>query len=126
MKLLAILGYSVVSMLIAAAILGFILKGFYGVLGAPFLMIFGWFYFPIIVILQAAAVYGWRFFVPVPHGRVYFILIGMAAASVLFSLIGIKEQGSEWRYTIAYVIASSVAAFISCMWISSRGPSLPQ
>jgi hypothetical protein len=122
MKILAILGCSVVSMLIGAAILGFMLKGFYGVLGAPFLMVFGWFYFPIIVILQAAAFYGWRFFIPVPHGRVY--LIGMVAASALFSLIGIKEQGSEWRYTIGYIIASSVAALISCIWISSRGPTL--
>jgi hypothetical protein len=126
MKILPILGYSVVSMVIATAIVGFILKGFYGVLGTPFLMLFGWFYFPVIVILQAAAFYGWRFFVPVPYGRAYFILIGMVVASALFSLIGIKEQGSEWRYTIAYAVASSVAALISCMWISSRGPSLPQ
>ena len=87
-------------------------------------MLFGWFYFPIVIILQTAAFYGWRLFVNISHGRAYFISVGIVVAGGLFSLIGIKEQGSEWRYTIAYAIAASVAALISCIWISSRDSNL--
>ena len=120
MKFFTILGNSIASMAIGAAIIGMIVKGFYGVLGTPLLMIFGWFYFPIIFILQAVAFYLWRLFAPIPYGRMYFVLAGIVVAGALFSLIGIKEQGREWQYVFAYVVASSVAALTSCMWISSQ------
>jgi hypothetical protein len=122
MKILAkILLCSFFSMLLASAILGEIVQGVWGVLAAPFLMIFGWFYFPVVFGLNAIAFDCWqRFFSKKPYGRTYLTLIGGAIAAGLFSVIGIKEEGSERLYTAGYAIASSVAAMASCLWISSQ------
>jgi hypothetical protein len=125
MKIVTIFGYSIASMIIASAIFGFIIEGFYGLLGGPFLMLFGWFYFPIVFILEAIAFYVWRRFVGVRYGRACFILIGVVTSGILFSLIGIKEEGSELRYTIAYVIAASASALITCLSISSKNRTIP-
>jgi hypothetical protein len=122
MKILArILFSSFFSMLLASAILGGIVQGVDGILAAPFLMIFGWFYFPVVFGLNAIALDSWqRFFSKKPHGRAYLTLIGATTAAGLFSLIGIKEEGSERLYTVGYAISASVAAIATCLWISSR------
>jgi hypothetical protein len=128
MKILAkILLCSFFSMLLASAILGGIVGGVNGILGAPFLMIFGWFYFPVVFGLNAIAYDCWqRFFSKKPHGQIYLTLIGGAIAAGLFSLIGIKEEGSERLYTAGYAIAASVAAMATCLWISSRGSTVAE
>jgi hypothetical protein len=128
MKILAkILLCSFFSMLLASAILGGIVGGVNGILGAPFLMIFGWFYFPVVFGLTAIAYDCWqRFFSKKPHGQIYLTLIGGAIAAGLFSLIGIKEEGSERLYTAGYAIAASVAAMATCLWISSRGSTVAE
>ena len=109
-------------MLLASAIPGVIVEGGEGVLAAPFLMIFGWFYFPVVLGLNAIAFDSWhRFFSKKAHSRAYLTLIGGAIAAGLFSVIGIKEEGSERLYAVGYTMAASVAAMVSCLWISSRG-----
>ena len=118
-KLAKILIASFLSMLLASVILGGMLEGVEGVLGAPFLMIFGWFYFPVVFGLNAVAFESWeRFFSKTPHGRVYLTLIGGAAAAALFSVIGIKIQDSEPPSAVGYALGASVAAMATCLWIS--------
>jgi len=118
-KLAKILIASILSMLLASAILGGVLEGVQGVLGAPFLMIFGWFYFPVVFGLNAVAFEFWeRFFSRMPHGRAYLTLIGGVVAAALFSVIGIKIQDSEPPSTVGYALGASVAAMATCLWIS--------
>jgi hypothetical protein len=122
MKTLArILLNSILSMLLASAIQGGIVQGIDGVLAAPFLMIYGWFYFPVVFRLNAIAFDSWqRFFSSRPNGRTYLTLIGGAIAAGIFSFIGLKEEGSERLYTAGYAIAASIAAMATCLWISSQ------
>jgi len=109
------------SMLLASAILGGIIRGAIGILAAPVLMIFGWFYFPLVFGLHVIALGCWQQAFSIrPHGQIYFTLIGAVIAAALFASIGIKEEGSERLYTAGYAIASSVAAMASCIWISSQ------
>jgi hypothetical protein len=124
MKILARLFIcSFLSMLLASAIFWGIVGGLIGIIGSPVLMIFGWFYFPIVLGLHVIALGCWQqVFSRKPHGRIYFTVIGAVIAAALFSLIGIKEEGSEWLYTTGYALGASVAATASCLWISSQGP----
>ena len=115
-----LLGLSIASMTIGAALLGLGLGGGnYGLLEAPFLMVFGWIYFPVIVVLHFAAWAMWQFFAGRRRGKIVFILVSAFLAALLFSAIGIKEVDQVFLNTLAYAIASFVAAFFSCIVIAS-------
>ena len=113
-------GLSIVSMTIGAAFLGLGLGGgIYGFLGAPFLMVFGWFYFPVIVILHFVAWAMWPFFARQKRGKLIFILLGSCLAALLFSAIGIKVVDKVSLCALVYAISSFVTAFFSCIVITS-------
>lgn len=118
MIIVKIFACSLLSMLLGAAILGLLIGGFYGFIGAPVLMCFGWFYFPVILVLEGIAFWAWHYWKKRSYGRGYFFLVAGIIGGIVFSLIGIKEVGSEWKWTIAYAVSAFIAAQVSCFLIS--------
>lgn len=117
LDIIKIIAISLVSLLIGATILGCIIKWPIGLLAGPFLILFGWFYIPIIIVMHFIVWDLWLAFKKLWLGRFLFGMCGSLGGSVTFMLIGVKEEGSAVRYTIAYAIAAAIAAFLSCMMI---------
>jgi hypothetical protein len=114
---------ALLSMFVGATILGTMISGVVGVFSGPVFMIFGWFYFPVILILHFFARIAWQALDTRKIKRTYFILAGGVVGPLLFSLIGIKEEGQEALYLGAYILASCVTGVMSATILSS--PTFP-
>ncbi len=117
LNIVRVTGLSVLSMTLASCILGGLLGGVWGFFGGPFLMLFGWFYLPLIVGLHFAAWYLEPVFQRGPLGSLTFPISGALFAACLFAVIGVKEQGQAWRFTFAYMAAAGIAGCLSCVVI---------
>lgn len=113
-----LVGLPFASTLVAATILAVGISGPIGLLAGPCLMLFGWFYAPIVIGLHFLAWIIWPRFRSIDHGRMLFGLAGTLVGACLFAVIGIKEEGSLLRYTISYAVAAGTAAFLSCRCIA--------
>jgi hypothetical protein len=112
-----IVGLSFASTLLAATILGSALFGPFGIFAGPVLMLFGWFYAPIIISIHFLAWVAWPVFGKLKLGRLVFALSGAICGACLFACIGVKEEGSFFYFTVAYAISAGVAGLFSCMMI---------
>lgn len=117
LNIIRITGLSVLSMTVASCILGGLLGGFWGIVGGPILMLFGWFYLPIIVGLHFAAWYLEPVFRRRPLGNLTFPICGSLFAASLFAVIGVKEQGQALRFAYSYMAAAGIAGCLSCVVI---------
>jgi hypothetical protein len=121
MKLLDIvrlLGLSVISMLIASCLLGAAIGGIWGFVGGPILMLFGWFYLPIVIGLHFI---GWVTFTRLSafrHQKLIFCIAGSTLAAGLFASVGIRQQGSEFYYAASFALAAGISASLSCLMIA--------
>ncbi len=116
---IAVLGLSIFGMFLAATILGCAISGLTGLLAGPFLVLFGWFYLPVIIGLHVWAWFAWPWCKRRGMRRISFGLVGALIAASLFAVIGIKEQGRVLHFTVAYAIAAAVSAYISCIAIAT-------
>ena len=110
----AIIGISMTSLLLGAIVLGLCTEGLTGLLAAPILMLFGWFYFvPIAVLVSVAILIAMRPFFRSVAGMAIFILSGGMIGSLFMAVFGIKEVGSIARFTIAYAIGGGLSGATS-------------
>ena len=95
--------------LLGSALICGIVSGPLSMLAAPFLAFFGWFYLmPVFVGVSLQ----WLAYNP-NKGAVHYwtvMFISIVTAAFLMGLFGLKEQGSEIRWTVAYVVASGIGA----------------
>lgn len=106
------------SMLLAATVLACAISGPIGLVAGPILMLFGWFFVPVVIVLHGVAWLIWPLFEKRRYGRYHFAACGALAGACVFALIGIKEVGSVAYYTAANAIAAAAAAFPSCLVIA--------
>jgi amino acid transporter len=95
--------------LVGSALLFGIVSGPLAVLASPFLSLFGWFF----VLPELVGVTVLWFAHDPRKGPEWFwsmVFVSVLVASTLMGLIGPKEQGHEFRWTCAYVIATAAAA----------------
>ena len=86
----AIIGVSVTALLMGATVLGLCLEGLTGLIAAPILAIFGWFYLvPIAVLVSVAIFIAERPFFRSGAGATLFVLAG--------GVVGQPIYGSFWR-----------------------------
>ena len=115
-----ILGLSVASFLFAACLLGAFISGPLCFLAGPIIALFGWFYFPIVLLLHVSAWFASsRANLWLRH-RWVFPLAGSLFAAILFAIIGVKEQGHVLHYTVANSLAAFASAWFSCWLITCR------
>jgi hypothetical protein len=113
-----LLGLSVSAMLLSATILGGTMFGLWGFVSGPFMMLFGWFYLPVVIALVFTAWLLLPYIIARRLPKSVFCAGGAIIASILFGLIGIKEIGKEMHFAIAYVLAAGGGALFACflMW----------
>ena len=106
---------SLASTVIATAILSCGISGPIGLLTIPFLMLFGWFYAPIVIGLHFLAWFIWRMLEPYRWSRFSFCVAGALIGASLFAKIGVK--GVHQYDTILYAGAAAVGGTFSCLAI---------
>lgn len=84
---------------------------------SPVLSIFGWFYYPLVLIYVAFA---WRFYNPKWNlkYKVLFVLICTAMGMIVMPIIGIGEVGSELLWRTAYFLSSGISAGIGAFMVT--------
>lgn len=91
---------TITGMMLGGSILSFSLSGDPAhLLAGPFLILFGWFYLPLVFVAVAA---GWLIYNPREWKRkkkFLFILTGGIIGCLVFDRIGIKGPEKEWNYS---------------------------
>ena len=101
--------------LIGSTALAVITGGPAMVLAGPVLALFGWFFLPVEFVAVAAQ---WLLYSAFSFSRrAYWVLLGVSVILVpgLVALNPIKEQGSEVRWTIAYLTGAALAGGFSML-----------
>jgi len=118
LNIIRLVGLSVISMLIASCLLGAALGGVWGFIGGPLLMLFGWFFLPVVIGMHFI---GWVIFPRLSrlaHPKLIFCAAGCVFAAVLFAAIGPKEEGRAIYFACSYAFAAGTSACLSCLMIA--------
>jgi hypothetical protein len=117
LKIITIAG---ISFLLGAAVLFGFVSGPLGALFSPLLSVFGWFYFPVALL---AASLMWVLYTPALASvarRTGFVAVGGLLGAITMHLIGVREQGGAFSWTLGYLIggglAGVVAAYLVTRW----------
>jgi hypothetical protein len=115
---LKILLIALVSFFLGCAAFVGVVSGPLAILASPLFAVFGWFYFP--MVLLAAAVL-WAIYSPTIasiHYSIIFIAISSIFGAVLMALIGSCEQGATSTWTGAYIAAGAAVGFVSSLLVT--------
>ncbi|MCE0496703.1 MAG: hypothetical protein LV481_01975 [Methylacidiphilales bacterium] len=89
-----------------------------GFFAAPVLALFGWPFFPVVLISFAGAALGWHCRVW-NNRRRYCLTIAFLAAA-LFALIGLKEEGKVVLDTIGYALGAFIPGLLGLLFLTRK------
>ncbi len=103
--------------LVGTAVLFGIISGPHAILASPLLSMFGWFFVPLEMLLFATQ---WTL---LADGRLKCLftawLVTVPCSAVLMAIIGPKVEGEYFRWSLAYAIATIVAASLGLVIVAA-------
>jgi hypothetical protein len=114
---LIILAVSVQSLLVGAAVLGFVTSGPLGLLPAPIMAIFGWFYLPPIAFLVTVSWLCVRPSWTTGTPRMLLLLASSLVGGVSMWFMGLKQEGQELRWTLGFVTGGAVSGAVAVWYL---------
>ena len=89
-----------------------------GFFAAPVIALFGWPFFPVVLVCFAGAALGWR--CRAWSNRYGYCLTLAVLAAVLFALIGLKEEGHAVRDIIGYAFGAFIPGFLGLLFLTRK------